>query len=232
MPDEKKEEGNLPDPVMDVLKDMQERISKLPKVDEKPEAPASTVPTYADQRAALQKRLGFSDDQMAAYEESQRSIQAPLVERSGWDSINKRTHFEKYKAEIDAEVANYRSEVRTPEIMEKIYHMIVGRHAESAPPAAPAPKPGERVASSRVSGGPGYSGSEGGSSTEKEPANKSEQLSEAEAETAKKLGVDEKRFALSRNSGRDITPLKKPVDQPSATTGADLELRRMQGARR
>jgi hypothetical protein len=116
--------------------------------------------------------------------------------------------------------------------MEKIYFMVKGRHADSAP--APEPKTQKKdggVASSRVSGGPGYSGSEGGTSSEKEEQDKNEQLNEQEAMTAKKLGVDPKRFAASRNSGRDITSLRKPDDRPLAT-GADLELKRLQGARR
>ena len=226
--DEKKEEGNLPDPVMDVLKDLQEKVNAIQK-------PTEEKPTVSsvDQRASLQKRLGFTDDQMAAYEESQAKMNAPVVAQTGWARLEKRSDLDKYRKEIEKELEIYRPELHTPEIMEKIYFMVKGRHADSAP--APetktSPKPGERVASSRVSGGPGYSGAEGGSSTEKEQADKSEQLTEAEAVTAKKLGVDEKRFALARNSGRDITPLKK-ADERTSTTGADFELRRLQGGRR
>lgn len=234
---EKKDESNLPDPVMDVLKDLQEKVSKIPKGDEKPieERKAPTVPTYADQRASLQKRMGFTDDQMAAYEESQNRIQAPIIAQTGWSHIEKRSDIDKYRKEIEDEIrtGGYPKERQTPDVMEKIYFMVKGRHADSAPAEErrAAPKPGERVASSRVSGGPGYSGSEGGSSTEKEATDKSEDLTEQEATVSKKLGVDPKRFALARNSGRDITPLRKTDERPTGN-GADFDLRRMQGGRR
>lgn len=231
MPDEKKTEDQKPDPVMDVLNDLQKKVEELKKpVEEKPAAP--TVPTRAEQRADLQKRLGFNDDQMAAYEQDQASRQAPLVEQTAWANLSKRQDLDKYRKEIEEELSHYRPESKTPEILEKVYFMVKGRHADSAPTPAASPKPGERVASSRVSGGPGYSGTEGGASSDPKPADKSDELNEAEAIAANKLGVDHKRFALSRNSGKDITPLKRAPEVPAAANGADLELRRLQGARR
>jgi hypothetical protein len=231
MPSEEtpREEGNLPNPVMDVLKDMKAKIDNLQKTEDKQDPPAPTVPAYAAQRANLQKRMGFTDDQMAAYEESQLKLNAPAVEQAAWSHLEKRPDLDKFRADIEKELAIYPQERRTPDIMEKIYFMVKGRRADPAP-AAPAPKPGERVASSRVSGGPGYSGSEGGQTQEKKDEPASDQLDDREIDTARKLGVDSKRFALSRNSGKDITPLRKP-DERSSATGADFELKRMQGRR-
>jgi len=228
--DPKKEEGNLPDPVMDVLKDLQTKVADLNKPkDEEPKA--TTVPNWQQEREAERKALGFTEEQMQAHERTIARAQAPVIERTAWSALEKRQDLDKYRKEIEAEVAIYPQERRTPEILEKIYFMVKGRHADSAPaPKVEEKKPADRVASSRVSGGPGYSGTEGGSSAEKETPDKSEELDDMERMTAKKLGVDEKRFALSRNSGRDITPFKK--EAPAATSGADLELKRLQGARR
>jgi len=236
MPDnkeEKKEEGNLPDPVMDVLKDLQEKVNAIQKpAEEKPE-PVKTVPSWVQERESEKKAMGFTEEQMQAHERSIARAQAPVTEQAAWSTLEKRQDLDKYRKEIQDELKIYRPEAKTADLLEKIYFMVKGRHADSAPASsAPVkPRPGERVASSRVSGGPGYTGSEGGSSTEKEPSDKSEELNEAEAITARKLGVDGKRFALARNSGKDITPLKK-ADERTSTNGADFELRRLQGGRR
>lgn len=233
MADEEKKEGNLPDPVMDVLKDLQEKVENLKKpAEEKPAAP--TVPSWVQEREAEKKAMGFTEEQMQAHERSIARAQAPQVEQSAWAGLEKRSDLDKYRKEIEDELKIYRQEVRTPDLLQKIYFMVKGRHADSAPAAGagePKPKPGERVVSSRVSGGPGYSGAEGGAGADKPEADKSEQLSEAEAVTARKLGVDEKRFALSRNVGKDIIGLRKPDERPVGN-GADFDLRRMQGGRR
>jgi hypothetical protein len=229
----KKDEGNLPDPVMDVLKDLQEKVNAIqkPQAEEKPAEKAP--PAWVAEREAEKKAMGFTEEQMQAHERSIARAQAPVVEQSAWAGLEKRQDLDKYRKEIEDELKIYRPEAKTADLLQKIYFMVKGRHADSAPAdeKKPAPKPGERVASSRVSGGPGYSGSEGGSSTEKEDLDKDAQLSEAEEITANKLGVDPKRFALSRNAGKDITSLRKTEDRPVGN-GADFDLRRMQGGRR
>ena len=228
MVDEKPTEEK-PDPVADVLKELKEQVESLKKpVEEKPKKP--TVPAWVEEREAEKKALGFTEEQMQAHERSIARAQAPMVEQSAWASIEKRQDLDKYRKEIEDELKIYRPEAKTPDLLQKIYFMVKGRHADSAP-AAPAPKPGERVASSRVSGGPGYSGTEGGAGSEKPTEDKSENLSEAEAATAQKLRVDPKRFALSRNVGKPIKALQKPDERP-AGNGADFEMRRMQGVRR
>ena len=232
MVDEKPKEDEKPDPVMDVLADLQKKVDDLKKpVEEKPAAPS--VPSWVAEREAERKALGFTEEQMQAHERSVARQQAPANEAAAWSTLEKRQDLDKYRKEIEEELKIYRPEAKTADLMQKIYFMVKGRHADSAPvPKADEKKPGDRVASSRVSGGPGYSGTEGGAGSDKLPEDKSGDLNEAEAMTANKLGVDPKRFALSRNSGKDITPLRKPVELPSASTGADLELRRLQGTRR
>jgi hypothetical protein len=227
----KKDQEPKPDPVADVLKDLSAKVDALKKAEEKPaEEKTPTVPSWQVEREAEKKALGFTEEQMQAHERSIARQQAPMVEQTAWATLEKRQDLDKYRKEIEEELKIYRPEVRNPDLLQKIYFMVKGRHADSAPAAAPAPKPGERVASSRVSGGPGYSGTEGGTGSEPKPEDKSEELNEAEAATAAKLGVDPKRFALSRNSGKDISVFKK--EAPASTTGADLELKRLQEARR
>lgn len=234
MPDiEKKPDEKPPvdESITKVLEDLRVAADKINKPDEKPEVPS--VPDYTAQREADRKALGFTEEQMQAHERTVARTQAPVIEQTAWSVLEKRPDLEKYRKEIQAEAERYPQERRNPQLMEMIYHMIRGKHMDDKPvtETKPVVPRTNRVESSRVSAGPGYSGTEGGTSTEKEPADRNEQLSEAEANTARKLGVDEKRFALSRSTGRDITPLKRQDDR-QATTGADLELRRLQGARR
>ena len=233
MPDPTEKEGNLPDPVMDVLKEIQEKVDKLPKDGVKPEAAVPAAPNYADRRAELQKSLGYTDQQMAAHEEMIMRANAPVIERTAWSHIEKRPDIETYRKEIEAELAIYPQERRTPDILEKVYYMVRGKHAD-AKPAAPA-KGGSRE-DVRVSRGPGYTGAEPGlTSGSDEKGSEGEELDDKEKYVVSKLregGIDitEKDYAKSRNAGRNIRELRVP-DQRQATSMADLELRRLTRSR-
>lgn len=234
MPEPENKEGNLPDPVMDVLKEIQEKVDKLPKGDEKPEVTTPSAPTYADRRVELQKSLGYTDQQMAAHEEMIMRANAPVIERTAWSHIEKRPDIETYRKEIEAELAIYPQERRTPDILEKVYYMVRGKHADSKP-AAPAAKGGSRE-DVRVSRGPGYTGAEPGlAGGSDEKGGEGEELDDKEKYVVSKLregGIEitEKDYAKSRNAGRNIRELRVP-DQRQATSMADLELRRLTRSR-
>lgn len=229
MADEDKDKGNLPDPMMDVLKEIQDKVSKLPKGDEKPEAAVPITPNYSNRRAELQKSLGYTDQQMAAHEEMIMRAQAPVIERTAWSHIEKRPDIETYRKEIEAELAIYPQERRTPDILEKVYYMVRGKHADTKP-AAPA-KGGSRE-DVRVSRGPGYTGAEPGlASGSEEKGGEGEELDDKEKYVVSKLregGIDitDKDYAKSRNAGRSIREMRVP-DSRQATSMADLELRRL-----
>lgn len=223
---EKKEtEGNLPEPVVEVLKEIREKLDKVKEPPKDTEVPKQ--PTYADERASLQKRLGFTDEQMRAHEETIIRSQAPQIEATGWASLEKKHDLDKYRAEIAEELKLYPQERRDPVIMEKIYHMVKGKHADSQPPKKDEPK------TERVRSGPGYDGggpgmpSGGGDGS---TAGDDEKLSDVEKMVAAKLGVNEKDYAKSRNAGRTIKELKVSEDF-KPTSKADVELRRLMGVR-
>jgi hypothetical protein len=230
--EEKKEEGNLPDPVMDVLKDLQEKVKDLKPKEEPPKVQAG--PTAFDQREADRKALGFTEEQMAAHERTQMRVSAPLIERTAWATLDKKPDIDTYRKEIEQELSIYPQERRTPDIMEKIYYMVRGKRADSKP-AAPAAK-GPKVEETRVSRGPGYTGSEpslSGGREERAPEN--EELDDREKFIVGKfqdagVAITEKDFAKSRNAGRAIRELKLPDARP-VTSLADIELKRMTGRR-
>ena len=229
MADEEKKEGNLPDPVMDVLKDLQEKVASIQKPAE--EKPVVSVPDSNAQREADRKALGFTEDQMAAHERSQMRVNAPVMERTAWATLEKKSDLDTYRKEIEAELAIYPQERRTPDIMEKIYYMVRGKHADSKP--AGDPKKAPKVEGSRVTGGPGYTGADpsmsGGGRGEGAGSDDGE-LDEAEKFVADKLGVDHKEYAASKKAGKEIRTLR-PQDQRPVTSLADIELRRMTARR-
>lgn len=221
---EKKDDGNLPSETMEVLKQIKEKLESPPKI-EKSEtpAPAPVVPTAADQRESLRKSLGYTEEQMAAHEELIMRSQAPIIERTGWQAIENRTDFKDLKKEIDEEVKFYPPERRTPEMMEKIYYYVRGRHADSKPQTkTPATPP-----TTRVSSGPGYTGTEPNlGSRDTGGEGEEDKLSEVESFVAKKLGVSEKDYARARKVGRDAWRLK-PEDSRQSVSLADMELKRL-----
>ncbi len=227
--EEKKEEkGNLPDPVQQALEEIKQKLEN-PPAKEEPVIPSG--PTAADKRAEIQKRLGFNDDQMAAHEEMIMRSQAPIIENTGWTRLEKKADIETFRKEIEAELAIYPQERRTPDVMEKIYFFVKGKHADSKPTKTN--EPDKRVVDTRVSRGPGYTGSEPGltgSPRSTEGAPEEEALSDSEKFVAAKLGVDEKDYAKSKAAGRAIRELRVPDDRP-ATSMADIELRRLTGRR-
>jgi len=227
--DPKKEEGNLPPEVKKVLEDVKSKLDAMqePPKEETPRAP--TVPSYADQRADLQKRLGFNDDQMAAHEQMILKNQAPVIEQTGWNRLEKKSDLENYRKEIEQELSIYPQERRTPDIMEKIYYFVKGKHADSQP--KPTPKePG--VESPRISRGPGYTGSEP-SSGAPEPGERpeDEKLSETEEFVAQKLGVNARDYARAKKTGREVWQMKPPDDRQFVSS-ADLELKRLMNKQR
>jgi len=188
-----------------------------------------TSPTIADRRAALQKSLGYTDDQMAAHEEMIIRSQAPIIENTGWSRLEKKTDLDTYRKEIEAELKLYPQERRTPELMEKVYYYVRGKHAEAKPEVKG--KPQGRVTETKVSGGPGYTGQEGGVSGEGRETSEEEALSEGEKFVVAKLNeggmmITEKEYAASRKAGKSIRALKVPDTRP-ATSLADIELKRM-----
>lgn len=231
-PEPKKEEGNLPPEVTKVLEDLKVKMENLPQKETPP--PATTAPTWQEQRAVLQKRLGYNDEQMAAHEEMILKSQAPVIESTGWSHLEKKPDLVNYRKEIEAELENYPQERRSPQLMEKIYYFVKGKHADSKP--APAPNaPNPKVAGSRVSSGPGYSGTEpglpaGGVSRDEGGPPQEEALDDREKFMADKLGISEKDYAKSRNAGREIRELRVP-DTRQPTSLADIELRRLQNTR-
>lgn len=223
--EQKDDKGSLPEEVTKVLEEIKVTLEKnnTPK-----EEPASKAPTYADQRASLQKRMGFSDEQMAAHEEMLLRSQAPVIERTAWSSVEKRADIDTYRPEMEKELAIYPQERRTPELMDKIYYYVKGKHVESKPKEDP--KKGPTV-ETKISRGPGYDGMSPGSGSGREEAPAaSEELDDREKFVASKLGITDKDYAKSRNAGRAIRELRVPDERP-ATSMADIELRRMTGRR-
>jgi hypothetical protein len=235
-PEEKPEEkGNLPEAVTKALEDIKAGLENL-KPEERPDPAPGRGPGALEEREALKKTMGFSEEQMQAHEQMLRRSQAPLVERDGWRTIEGKSDFKDLKSEIDKEVAIYPSERRTPEMMEKIYYMVKGRHADSKPKETPKPgRPEERI-----SRGPGYSGADpgmpagGGGPGEGGPTPE-ETLNDSEKFVVSKLRdagvqISDKEYAKSRNAGRSIRELR-PEDNRRPTSLADIELSRMKGGR-
>jgi len=224
-----KEEGNLPDPVMGVLKDLKEKVDSMTAPKEEPK----TVPVdhWREQREADKKALGFTEEQMQAHERTVARAQAPTVERTAWSTLEKKSDFEALKKDIEKEVSLYPQERRTPEMMEKIYYMVRGQHADSKPAKKDEMKPGN-VEHARITGGPGYTGNEpslGGEREKPEPGTE-EQLDEREKFVADKMGIGHKEYAKSRNVGREIRGLRVPDERP-VNSLADVELKRLTGKR-
>lgn len=234
MPDPKdtktEEKPPVNEEITKVLEELKSATEKLKApVEEKPAAPVS--PTYADRREALQKSLGYTNEQMAAHEEMILRAQAPVIERTAWSAIEKKSDLDTYRGEIEKELAMYPQERRTPEIMEKIYYYVKGKHADSkpAPTKETKPNPVERT---RVTGGPGYTGQEPGmgGGSETKPGEEEMQLNDQEKFVASKLGITESEYAKSRNVGKEIRGLRMPDERP-VNSLADVELRRMTGKR-
>ena len=220
--------GNLPDDVMKTLEEIKAATEKMSQPP--PAAPAPSGPSPAEQeREAMKKSLGYTEEQMRAHEASIMRSQAPIIENLGWARLEKKADIETYRKEIEEEMKLYRQENRTPEIMEKVYLMVKGKHADSRP--VPSPSSSGRVVDTRVSRGPGYSGGEPGLSsggTEDRPGE--EPLSDVEKMVADKLGVSHKDYASSKKAGRAIRELRVPDARPVASL-ADVELKRMMGTR-
>jgi hypothetical protein len=230
MVEETKKETELPEAVTKILEELKVKVDDLKPKEEKVITPSG--PTPAEQRASRQKSLGFSDAQMDAYERDALERQGPITEQLGWMRLEKRSDIDTYRKEIEAELGPYRMENRTPEVMEKIYYMIKGRHADSKPPEKKeAPKP-TGVERTRVSGGPGYTGTEPNLSATEETRNAEEEnkLDDREKFVADKLGISETDYAKSRNVGRGIRDLRVPDSRP-VTSLADIELKRLSGKR-
>ncbi len=225
----KDEKGNLPDPVVQALEEIKQKL-EIPPAEK--EIPVQAGPSVADRRAEIQKRLKFDDDQMAAHEEMIMRSQAPLIEQTGWAKLEKKADIENHRKEIEQELSIYPQERRTPDVMEKIYNMVRGKKLDSKP-AGKSTETDRRVTETRVSRGPGYTGSEpglSGSPRSADGAPEEEALSDQEKFVAAKLGVDEKDYAKSKAAGKAIRELKITDDRP-ATSMADIELRRLTGRR-
>lgn len=222
------EKGNLPDAVTQALEEIKAKLDEKPAEKE----PASTGPTTADRRALLQKSLGFTDEQMAAHEQSIMQANAPIIEQTGWSKLDKKPDIEKYRKEVEAELAIYPQERRTPDIMEKIYYYVRGKHADSKPADE---RKGDTVVTTRVSRGPGYNGQEpgmGGGRGEGGGGAEEDQLTEQEKFVVQKLNdagsnITEKDYATSKKLGKSIRELKVP-DTREVRSLADVELRRLQ----
>ena len=232
MPDPKtneEEKSNLPDEVTKVLEELKTKLddqNRPPKEETSPPEPSAS-----NRRASLQQSLGFTDEQMAAHEQSIMAANAPIIEQTGWSKLEKRSDIEKYRKEIESELAIYPQERRTPDIMEKIYYYVKGKHSDSQPAADPKKTP---VVSTRVSQGPGYTGQEGGMGAREEgaPAGEEEQLTDAEKFVVQKLReagekITDKEYAMSKKVGRSIRELRVP-DTRQVNSLADVELRRLQ----
>jgi hypothetical protein len=228
---EKKEEekkGNLPDAVTEALEEIKKKLENPPV---REEAPVRTGPTVDERRAEIQKKMGYTDEQMSAHEEMIMRSQAPLIENTGWTRLEKKPDIENYRKEIEAELAIYPQERRTPDVMEKIYFMVRGKKLDSKPPEKK-PESGTRVVDSKVSRGPGYSGAEPGLSGSggADDSKGEEELSDVEKFVAAKLGVSDKDYQTSKAAGKEIRGLRIPDERP-ATSMADIELRRLTARR-
>lgn len=228
--EEDKDEGNLPDAVTEALKEIREKLDAPPK---KEEPPVEKGPSANDRRAALQKSLGFTDEQMAAHEQSIMQANAPIIEQTGWTRLEKRPDLDKFRKEIESELAIYPQERRTPDIMEKIYFYVKGKHSDSKPDEKDDKK--GPVTKTRVASGPGYTGQEGGMGARDETGGGGEgddQLSDAEKFVVQKLRdagekITDKEYATSKKVGRSIRELRVP-DTREVRSLADVELRRLQ----
>lgn len=230
MPDPKAIEEEKPpvnEEITKVLEDLRTAADRINKPAE--ETPRAPVVNAGDRRAALQKSLGFTDEQMSAHEQMIRENNAPLVEGQGWTKLEKRQDLDTYRKEIEKELEIYPVDRRTPDLMEKIYYMVRGKHADSKPVTKE--KPGvERV---RVSGGPGYSGAElglSGSGAGDGSGSADGELDDREKFVADKLGVDHAGYAKSKKAGKEIRELRLADARP-VTSLADIELRRLTGKR-
>jgi len=222
------DEGNLPDPVMDVLKDIKDKVEKMEKPAE--ETPKSVPTADAWQRAREEERkaLGFTEEQMQAHERTVARISAPVVEQSAWSKIEKKADIENYRKEIEEELKLYPPERRNGEMLEKIYYFVKGKHADSKPRETPRTTTVERT---RVSGGPGYTGADQGLAGGGEGAPSGEaDLSDQEKFVADKLGVGHKDYLQAKKVGKEIRELRIPDTRP-VNSLADVELKRLTGKR-
>lgn len=212
-----------------VLEELKTAADRLTKTEEEKPKPVVNTNTINERRAALQKSLGFNDEQMLAHEQMIRDSQAPLIETQAWSALDKKSDIDTYRSEIQQEISLYPQASRTPELLEKVYYMVRGKHADSKPATKDSKSSG--VERTRVSSGPGYSGNDPGlSSSGSDPKTESTELDEKEKFVADKLGVDHKGYAQSKKVGKEIRELRTP-DQRPATSLADIELRRLTGRR-
>lgn len=234
MPPETKPEekpSGLPEEVTKVLEDLKnaaDRINKPPEEETPKDAPQTT---WAEQREADRKALGFTEEQMQAHERTQMRVTAPIIERTGWAHIDKKPDIDTYRKEIEAELKVYPQERRTPDILEKIYYYVKGKHADSKP-AEIKPNSG-KVVDTRVTRGPGYTGADAGlpSAGKAEGGSEDEEaLSEQEKFVCQRMGITEKEYRDSKEAGKSIRKLRVPDERP-ANSLADLELRRLSKVR-
>lgn len=226
--DKSEEKSPVNEEITKVLEDLRVAAERINKGPDEPLKPAAVAPTYADRRAELQKSLGFTDSQMAAHEQMIRENNAPMVEQQGWSKLEKRSDIETYRKEIESELAIYPVDRRTPDVMEKIYYMVRGKHADSKPVT----KEPAKVERTRVSGGPGYTGSEPGMSGRDSGGEGAgdQELDDREKFVADKLGVGHAEYAKSKKVGKEIRELRVADTRP-VNSLADVELRRMTGKR-
>lgn len=230
---ESNKEGNLPEPALEVLKEIKEKVDSMSRPAE--EKPTVTVPSVSEEREGYKKTMGWSEEQMQVHERQLARAAGQNNETLGWTKLEKRQDIDKYRTEIEKELAIYPSERRTPDIMEKIYFMVKGKNSDSKPAETPGTKPGSRVVDTRVSRGPGYNGADPGmASSSPGEENKDEALSDGEQFVVNKLaphvpgGLSEKDYAKSRNQGRSIRELRV-TETLKPTSLADVELRRLTG---
>lgn len=229
MPPEPKANEEKPpvnEEITKVLEDLREAADKINKPED--EKPAATTPTYADQREADRKALGFTEEQMQAHERGIARAQAPVIESTAWAKLEKRPDIDMFRKEIETELSIYPQERRTPDLVEKVYYMVKGRRADSKPVADP--KKG--APDVRVSRGPGYTGADPGLTGKGADDQGADDnvLDDREKFVAEKLGVTEADYAKSKKVGKHIRELRIPDARP-ATSLADVELRRLQGRR-
>lgn len=225
--------NSMPEQVTKVLEELKAKLDNPPEVKAAPSSQPSQ-PSWTEMREEMKKKMGFNDEQMDAHEQSILSKQAPVVEELGWMKLKERKEFTKFEKEIREELAMYPPQNRTPVVMEKIYLMVRGKHADDVPANPGSPKPaggvsGREVVRTRVA--PAYSGTETGIAGGSSEGTPEEELTEQEQFVASKLGVDTKEYAKARESGKSIRTLEVPIDWRNANNSADLELRRLKGRR-
>lgn len=165
----KTEEKPGGDEVVNLLKDIQDKISK--PVEAPKSEPAATkedaVADYNNRKAAIMKEMNWTEKQFEFHEREKLSAAAPIMKEMALLRIERSNKdYDKLKDPFEKEVKRYQDggRVITPELAEEIFYMVKGKEISSGrykpetPESQPkrAPQGGGNESRPRISSTPSY----------------------------------------------------------------------------